>query len=131
MKECNCDSFGGLVEDRGNLTNKNQLPVQSLNFGNDLGRNSFITFKLGFLGCSGKDIHAVYPIDTKQNSLDQFHKVQMDINKIDSELEIVNDDLQSTKNDLQSTKNGLQSTDATVVKLRKNVHIHIYLIKSM
>ena len=47
--------------DQGILTNKDQLPVNRLNYGGGENRYSWITYQLGHLKCYGKNADAVYP----------------------------------------------------------------------
>ena len=48
--------------DSGSLTNKNQLPVSQLNYGDSAGRYSWIEYKLGPLICQGQGV--LYPSET-------------------------------------------------------------------
>ena len=57
------------MEDRGVLTNKKQLPVKSLNYGDDVGIFSVIAYQLGFLECSGKEVGVVYPSEESEDLL--------------------------------------------------------------
>ena len=55
---CNCDDMEE-QSDHGILSNKKQLPVTSLNFGDSAGRYNWIEYRLGPLRCSGKS--GLYP----------------------------------------------------------------------
>ena len=51
---CNCDSMTSDVIDEGVLTDKNSLPVKSLQYGGALTKFSSVKYILGPLVCSGK-----------------------------------------------------------------------------
>ena len=51
---CNCDTVGVNLVDVGVLTDKEALPVTSLNYGGALTQISSIKYTLGPLVCSGK-----------------------------------------------------------------------------
>jgi len=53
--------------DEGTLTNKAQLPVTSLNYGDSYDRFSWVLYQLGFLECRGKAKGALYPSEHYQN----------------------------------------------------------------
>jgi len=107
---CNCDSFGQGVEDRGVLTNKNQLPVKSLSYGDDVGTLSFIRFKLGFLECSGKEVGVVYPAEQKDHRRDQFIILSEDFKTLEQNTMIVENQvalMRGMKLEKTSDKSGL------------------------
>ena len=47
--------------DEGILSNKDQLPVTVLNYGDSSSRYSWIIYELGHFKCSGKSEDTVYP----------------------------------------------------------------------
>ena len=51
---CNCDTIGANLIDEGTFTDKNSLPVKSLQYGGSFTSSSSIKYILGPLVCSGK-----------------------------------------------------------------------------
>jgi hypothetical protein len=58
---CNCDDFDEIDIDEGILSNKDQLPVSTLNYGDSESRYSWIIYKLGNMECKGKADDVLYP----------------------------------------------------------------------
>ena len=69
---CNCDDLGENNVDEGLLSNKDQLPVTQLNYGDSESRYSWIFYSLGSLRCSGKSPNAMYP--SESDNIDYYFK---------------------------------------------------------
>ena len=69
---CNCDSTGYNNIDEGVLTDRDQLPVRELAYGNGAGVYNALSYMVGHLECTGKDPKSVYP--SKIDTVDYYYK---------------------------------------------------------
>ena len=115
---CNCDASRDMVIDQGILTNKDQLPVTSLNYGGSDNRFSWVLYKLGFLQCYGKAEGIVYPSEQNQNIIDNFTD---DISELSERIDTNENDIDNLQEDVAENQNDIYSNDNDIAELSERI----------
>ena len=112
---CNCDAAGEFDVDEGILSNKSQLPVVQLNYGDSLNRFSWIIYKLENLKCYGKANGVIYP--SEQNE-DRIKNIEDDVEENSKEIEIVKERTGENENEIVQIQQRVGNNENEISSLK-------------